>query len=328
MVDFSKFNSLIAMTMYFNNENVCKNAIVETRWGIGEQQDVVCPYCGTHHCVSRKDGRFRCNHCKRNFSCKVGTIFEDSNLSLVKWFIAMYLISSHKKGISSCQLARDIKVTQKTAWYMLQKVRALYAQDDSEALEGMVECDEVYVGGKEKWKHQSMRTPNTQGRSIKTKTPIFGMMERTYIENAKGEREFMSYVRAMVVENTNGATLMPIISQFIAEGSTVFTDELNSYNHLSAMGYNHKICNHGSLQFVCDGETYTNNIEGFWSHFRRMISGCYHDVSDAHLQSYIDEACFRWNTRKMSESARFAHMFETSIGLVKPNREFRLCEVA
>ena len=125
MIDFSQFDSFIAMTMYFNNEAVCRNAIVETRWGIGEEQDIVCPYCGQHHCATRKDGKFRCNHCKRNFTCKVGTIFEDSNLSLVKWFIAMYLISSHKKGISSCQLARDIKVTQKTAWYMLHKVRSL-----------------------------------------------------------------------------------------------------------------------------------------------------------------------------------------------------------
>lgn len=128
MIDFSQFDSLIAMTMYFNNEAVCRNAIVETRWGIGEEQDIVCPYCGQHHCATRKDGKFRCNHCKRNFTCKVGTIFEDSNLSLVKWFIAMYLISSHKKGISSCQLARDIKVTQKTAWicstkYVLSMLR-------------------------------------------------------------------------------------------------------------------------------------------------------------------------------------------------------------
>ena len=186
MIDFSQFDSLIAMTMYFNNEAVCRNAIVETRWGIGEEQDIVCPYCGQHHCATRKDGKFRCNHCKRNFTCKVGTIFEDSNLSLVKWFITMYLISSHKKGISSCQLARDIKVTQKTAWFMLHKVRSLYAQNDSEALSGEVECDEIYIGGKEKWKHKSMRTPNTQGRSTKTKTPVFGMMERLTIVNAKG----------------------------------------------------------------------------------------------------------------------------------------------
>ena len=150
MIDFSQFDSLIAMTMYFNNEDTCKQAIIETRWGVGDNQDVVCPYCGEHHCVTRKDGRFRCNHCKRNFSCKVGTIFEDSNLSLVKWFIAMYLISSHKKGISSCQLARGIKVTQTTAWHMLHKVRALLAQDDAEGFSGEVECDEVYIGGREK----------------------------------------------------------------------------------------------------------------------------------------------------------------------------------
>ena len=325
MIDFSQFDSLIAMTMYFNNDDTCREAIVETRWGKDEQQDVVCPYCGGHHCATRKDGKFRCNHCKRNFSCKVGTIFEDSNLSLVKWFIAMYLISSHKKGISSCQLARDIKVTQKTAWYILHKVRALYAQDDSEALNGEVECDEVYIGGKEKWKHQSMRTPNTQGRSTKTKTPVFGMIERSEIENVKGESEFMSYIRAMVVEKTDRATLEPIIGQFVANGSTVFTDELSAYNHLSENGYKHKICNHGALQFICDGEVYTNNIEGFWGHFRRMITGCYHDVSDEHLQSYIDEVCFRWNTRKMGESERFTHMFQTSIGLIKANREFVLC---
>lgn len=330
MIDFSQFDSFIAMTMYFNNEAVCRNAIVETRWGIGEEQDIVCPYCGQHHCATRKDGKFHCNHCKRNFTCKVGTIFEDSNLSLVKWFIAMYLISSHKKGISSCQLARDIKVTQKTAWYMLQKVRALYAQKDSEALSGEVECDEVYIGGKEKWKHKSMRTPNTQGRSTKTKTPVFGMMERSTIINAKGEEEFMSYVRAMVVEKTDKASLLPIIGQFIGEGSTVFTDELNAYYKVGSMGYNHRICNHGALQFVCedDGSVYTNNIEGFWSHFRRMITGCYHNVSDEHLQSYIDEACFRWNTRKASESERFSDMFNKSIGLIVTWSELKLCKVA
>lgn len=237
----------------------------------------------------------------------------------------MYLISSHKKGISSCQLARDIKVTQKTAWYMLHKVRSLFAQNDSKALKGDVECDEVYIGGKEKWKHQSMRTPNTQGRSTKTKTPVFGMMERSEFVNENGKKEFMSYVRAMVVEKTDRATLEPIVGQFVADGSTIFTDELNAYSRMSEMGYTHRICNHGALQFVCDGGTYTNNIEGFWSHFRRMITGCYHDVSDEHLQSYIDEACFRWNTRKMGESKRFTHMFNSAIGLVKSNSEFRIC---
>lgn len=322
MIDFTKFKSLLSLTQFFTTDDKCREAIVSSRWSDG---DIVCPYCGKHHCKMSANGRFHCTHCNKYFSCVVGTIMENTKVSLIKWFMAMYLISSHKKGISSHQLARDIEVTQKTAWYMLQKVRALYAQDDSVPFSGTVECDEVYIGGKEKWKHKSMRTPNTQGRSTKTKTPVFGMMERTFIINAKGKKEPMSYVHAIVVEKTDKANLQPVIGQFISEGSRVITDELNAYNGIEKMGYIHCVVNHGSEEYA-NGDIFTNSIEGFWSHFRRMITGCYHDVSDAHLQSYIDEACFRWNTRKMSESGRFAHMFHTSIGLVKPYSDFKLCE--
>ena len=312
MIDFTKFNNIISLTSYFNTEAKCKQAIIESRWTDG---DIVCPFCGEHHCKKRTDGRYHCKACGQNFSCLVGTIFENTKLSLIKWFVAMYLISSHKKGISSYQLSRDINVTQTTAWYMLQKIRSLYPQSDSEAFEGTVECDEVYIGGKEKWKHKSMRTPHTQGRSTKTKTPVFGMMERSTFINANGDEENITYVHAFVVENTNRATLQPIIQQFVAEGSRVITDELNAYNGLGEIGYTHAIVNHGSAEYA-HGDIFTNSIEGFWSHFRRMISGCYHDVSDAHLQSYINEAVYRWNTRKMGESQRFAHMFSTAIGMV------------
>ena len=327
MIEFKNFDSLIQIMDYFTDEDTCIQAIVEKRWGEGEEQDVVCPYCGGHHCVARKDKRFRCHQCGRNFSCKVGTIFEDSNLSLQKWFVAMYLISSHKKGISSCQLARDIKVTQKTAWYMLQKIRLLYQQSDADAFEGIVECDEVYIGGKEKWKHKSMRTPHVQGRSTLTKTPVFGMIERSTFTNKKDEVENITYVHAFVVEDTTRATLQPIIQQFVVEGSRVITDELNAYNGLNNLGYAHAVVNHGAAEYA-DGDVFTNSIEGFWSHFRRMISGCYHDVSDEHLQHYIDEAVYRWNTRKMDESERFAHMFRKSIGLVRRWDEIRVGVVA
>ena len=316
MIEFKNFDSLIQIMDYFTDEDVCIQAIVEKRWGVGNEQNIVCPYCGGHHCVARKDKRFRCHQCGRNFSCKVGTIFEDSNLSLQKWFVAMYLISSHKKGVSSCQLARDIKVTQKTAWYMLQKIRLLYQQSDADAFQGTVECDEVYIGGKEKWKHKSMRTPHVQGRSTLTKTPVFGMMERSTFTNKKGEVENITYVHAFVVENTTRATLQPIIQQFVVEGSRVITDELNAYNGLNTLGYAHAVVNHGAAEYA-DGDVFTNSIEGFWSHFRRMISGCYHDVSDEHLQHYIDEAVYRWNTRKASQSERFSDMFVKSIGLVR-----------
>ena len=323
MIKFKKFNSVISLTSYFTSNNKCKQAIIESRWGVGKEQDIVCPYCGKHHCKMSKNGRFHCTGCNKNFSCLVGTIFENTKLPLIKWFLAMYFISSHKKGISSYQLARNIEVTQNTAWYMLQKVRLLYPQSDADAFDGTVECDEVYIGGKEKWKHKSMRTPKTQGRSTKTKTPVFGMMERSTFENEKGELENITYVHAFVVENTNRATLQPIIQQFVVDGSRAITDELSAYNGLAELGYTHAIVAHGAEEYA-NGDIFTNSIEGFWSHFRRMIVGCYHDVSDEHLQHYIDEAVYRWNTRKMSESARFAHMFDKSIGLVRKWSEIRV----
>ena len=324
MIDFSKFDNIISLTSYFSSKRRCEQAVIESRWADG---DVVCPYCGRHHCKTSRNGRFHCTGCNKNFSCLVGTIFENTKLPLLKWFLAMYLISSHKKGISSYQLSRDIHVTQSTAWYMLQKIRSLYAQSDAEAFEGTVECDEVYIGGKEKWRHKSMRTPHTQGRSTKTKTPVFGMMERSTFENEKGEEENITYVHAFVVGKTDKDTLQPVIQQFVEEGSRVITDELNAYSGLAELGYTHAVVKHGAEEYA-NGDIFTNSIEGFWSHFRRMIVGCYHDVSDEHLQSYIDEAVYRWNTRKASESERFSHMFNKSIGLVRKWNEIRVGLIA
>ncbi len=166
MRDFEKFNNLISLVGYFKDNATCRRFLKEQRWG----NDVVCPYCGRHHCYSRSDGFFRCPKCGKNFSVLAKTIFENTKIDLVKWFAAMYLVSSHKKGISSHQLARDIDVTQKTAWYILQKIRTLYAQEYTE-LSSEVECDEAYIGGRESNKHESKKIEGTQGRSLKTKTP-------------------------------------------------------------------------------------------------------------------------------------------------------------
>ena len=141
----------------------------------------------------------------------------------------------------------------------------------------------------------------------------------------KGEKEPMSYVHAFVVEKTDRNTLQSTIGQFVAEGSTVMTYELNAYRGLENLGYDHAIVCHGAQEFV-NGDIFTNGIEGFWGHFRRMITGCYHNVTDEHLQAHIDEACFRWNTRKASQEEHFLDMFFMSIGLVRPNREFVLCK--
>lgn len=199
----------------------------------------------------------------------------------------MYLVSSHKKGISSCQIARDINVTQKTAWYMLMKIRSLYGQNDQTALVGEVEVDEMYLGGQAKWKHKCKKPEGTQGRSTKTKIPIFGMQQ------CSGD------VKVIKVKDTKAETLFPIIKQYVEENSTIFTDEHNSYNPVGKedSAYVRKIVNHKINEFAYD-EVTTNRIEGFWSHFKRAIYGVYHFVRVKHLQSYIDESVYRWNTRE------------------------------
>lgn len=315
MIDFSHFNSIFELTSYFSSEARCKKVIFESRW---DKHDVVCPFCGEHHCTNRTDGRFHCSHCKANFSVTVGTIFENTKIPLVKWFLAMYLISSHKKGISSVQLAKDIHVTQKTAWFILHKVRTLYVQNDSDNnLHGIVECDEMYLGGRETNKHEAKRTEKTQGRSTKTKTPIFGMAMVWHTkEVSKSGKDYWqrhSLVNAMKVADAKASTLIPIIEQFVVEGSTIVTDELSAYNALDKNKYNHVFVKHGEKEFVV-GCYSTNGIEGFWGHFKRMVFGTYHFVSKTYLERYIDEAVFRFNTKEMNESERFNYMFSKAMG--------------
>ena len=302
-IGLDKFNSLFSLVTYFKDDETCKEFLIKQRWSDG---DVICPYCGKHHCKRRADGKFRCSQCLRNFSVLVGTIFENTKISLVKWFIAMYHISSHKKGISSHQLARDLSITQKSAWYILHKVRTLFGQENNVELTDNVECDEAYIGGQEKYKHASKKTEGTQGRSLKTKTPVFGMAER------KGK------IIAKKTANVKGKTLCGIINQFVKAGSRIFTDEYIGYNTLVESEYSHSVVNHGAKQFV-DGDAHTNTIEGFWSQLKRSIFGIYHFVSAKYLQRYVDEAVFRYNTCKLDESDRFKKMFLKSIGIVRYN---------
>ena len=297
MRGLEKFNSLVSLITYFKDDNTCKQFLKEQRWG----DDVVCPYCGQHRCHTRSNGQFRCPNCLNNFSVLVGTVFENTKVSLVKWFAAMYLISSHKKGVSSHQLAKDIDVTQKTAWNILQKVRSLFKQDDSVTLSEDVECDEAYIGGRERNRHESRRTEGTQGRSVKTKTPVFGMVQRN------------GSVIAVKTADTKSATIMPIIRQFVKEGARIFTDEYIGYRSLDESEYGHGVVNHKDRQFV-DGDSHTNTIEGFWAQLKRSLFGVYHFVSARYLQRYVAEAVFRFNTRKQTEGERFGIMFVRSIG--------------
>jgi transposase-like protein len=230
-----------------------------------------------------KGQRYHCNACNTSFSVTVGTIFHKTKVDFQKWFLAISLVLNAKKGISARQLARDIEVNKNTAWFMLMRIRkAMHEYGDM--LEGIIEADETYIGGKNKNKHNDKRTKGTQGRSTKDKTPVFGLMER----NGK--------VRARKVSNTGSKALQTLIMQNVKRGSHLMTDEWVAYNGVSKKKYQHSVVNHGKGQYV-SGAAHTNNIENFWALLKRGIMGQYHHITDRHLNNYINEFCFRYNNR-------------------------------
>lgn len=205
--------------------------------------------------------------------------------------MAMWLLNSNKKGVSSHHLARELGVSQNTAWYMLHRLRLAYEQDVEEQLSGVIEVDETYVGGKNKNRHRDKKVPKCQGRAFIDKTPVFGALER-------GGR-----VYAQVVPDVKQITLLPLVCKLVKFGSTIYSDELGVYDKLRAK-YNYGFVKHGQGQYA-DGDCCTNGIENVWSILKRGIIGIYHRASRKHLQHYVDEFVFRFNTRGMSDDDRF-----------------------
>jgi len=283
------FDSLYELVLYFDSEQKCEDHLAKVRWN----GKTVCPHCSNSDRIGALKGkckRYKCYGCRKKFSVKVGTIFHNSKLPLVKWYIAIFMFTSHKRGVSSHQLARDLKITQKSAWHMLHRIREIF-DIEKPSFENLVEIDEIYVGGKEKNKHKNKKTKNAQGRSTKSKTPVLGILER----NGK--------VYAIPVKNTQSATIKPIIESVVEKGNKVYTDEWTAYNSLNKE-YEREIVCHSAGEYV-KGEAHTNNIENFWSQFKRTISGTYFHMSDQHLGSYVNESAFRYNSRELSEGSRF-----------------------
>lgn len=279
-----QFDNLMQLFRAFPDEQAAINHLTAIRWAGGKY----CPLCG--NADESKIGTLtgtnthKCYACRKRFSIKVGTIFQDTKLPLRTWFAAIWMITNHPKGIASTTLAKDLGITQKTAWFVLHRLRHAARTDSFNApLKGAVEVDETFVGGKAINRPRSKRTGI---RGPTGKTAVLGMLERG------GE------LRAGVVPNVQQMTIQPLVHAHVEAGATLYTDEAGTYRGI--MGFDHHTTNHNAGVYVVDGHNHTNSIEGVWALLKRQIFGVHHWVSPKHLDRYVGEMAFRFNRREMT----------------------------
>lgn len=287
------FKSLHDLHKAFPTEKSCIRYLEHKLWPKG----VVSPYDPTSKVYKRGDGLYRCKNTGKNFNVLIGTFMEGTKLPLRKWFQAIYQITNNKKGISATQLAKDIHVTLKTAWFLNHRIRTAYQLDVQDKLTGEVELDETFVGGKNKNRHRNKKVKHSQGRSFKDKVPVMGMLER-------GGR-----VVCKVVKDTSYKSLTAPILRIVDRSTTLYMDEWIGYKTVQRV-YKHGVVDHGHGIYV-DGGTYTNTIESFWSNYcKRAITGTYNHLSRKHMQRYFDEFAFCYNTRNVKEVERWDSVFD------------------
>jgi transposase-like protein len=298
------FNSKLELVRYYANEENCKALLAQQRWGAS----VSCPHCGNEKVYTTNRG-YKCanKECYKKFTVISGTIFENTKIQLNKWFEAIFVISAHKKGISSHQLAKDIAVSQKTAWFILHRVREMLKSKNSPLLSGTVQIDETYVGGKLENKHKSQRVKAKPGRGSQNKTMVFGVLQND------------GSVHSQVVRDTKTSTLIPIMESQVEKGSTIVTDGYHIYKRLAA-NYNHVVVDHSKDIYVSSEGLHTNSIEGYWSQLKRGIYGIYHQVSPDHLHRYCNEFSFRYNSRKKTDVERFTTILTLCSGRLTWNQ--------
>lgn len=288
--------TLLEATRYFADPDVCVSFVASLRWPEGP----ICPRCeGTEHSYLTTRQLWKCKNCKKQFSVKVGTIFEDSPIPLDKWLISIWIIANSKNGVSSHELGRSIGITQKSAWFVLHRVRLAMQTGSFSKFSGEIEVDETFIGGLARNMHQDVKRRKITGTGGKDKTAVIGFKERG------GE------VRANVVPDRKRNTLQRHVRDHVESGSSVYTDALNSYVGL-ASDYAHAVIDHAE-RYV-DGQVHTNGIENFWSLLKRGIRGTYVQVAPFHLFRYLDERVFTYNARDLPDFDRFLAVLGQTTG--------------
>ena len=293
--------TLVEAIRYFKNAQTCIDFLAAIRWSKG----VTCPTCGNHKVgYLANQQRWQCSkkHPKRQFSVKVGTIFEDSAVGLDKWLPAMWLLCSCKNGVSSYEIARGIGVTQTTGWFMLQRLRLALQRGGFGKIGGPTEADETFIGGLARNMHKHKRAEKITGTGGAGKELVVGLLDR---ETRK--------VRVAHVPNRKKGTLQTHVREHVATGAELFTDELASYTGLDKE-YVHQVINHAET--YVQGNIHTNGIENFWSLLKRTIKGTYVSVEPFHLFRYLDEQSFRFNERRHEDgdAGRFVEALGSIVG--------------
>lgn len=294
---------------HFSDEQVCIDTVAALRWPEGKP---VCPACErTDHYWLASQKRWKCKECWKQFSVKVGTIFEDSAIPLCKWLAALWMLVNCRNGISSYEVARDLGVTQKSAWFMLHRLRLAIQDKTGGKLGGpggKVEIDETFIGGKARNMHKSRRARMKQTGKWAAKTVVMGMLQR----GGKIKAEVLPAKR-------DGAIMQEIVRENVVTGSWLMTDEFGGYKGL-ASDYTHLVINH--LERYVQGNVHTQGIENFWSLLKRGLNGTYVAVEPFHLFRYVDEQAFRFNNRKDDDGKKIpdSGRFEMALSQVAGKR--------
>jgi transposase-like protein len=300
--------TLLEAVVHFANLDTCHAHLAAIKWPEG----VSCPACGGKdigNIASRRMYQCRAKCCRKQFSVKVDTIFEDSPLPLNKWFVAVWSITNAKNGISSCELARAIGVTQKSAWHMLHRIRHAMKVGSFQKFSGEIESDETAIGGLSKNMHASRRRVKILGTGFSGKAIVHGVLERAGPKSKS--QKTVSQVRASVIPDMKLTTLAPILKDSIEPGATLYTDTLIAYRRMKS-SFVHERIDH-AVSYV-EGRCHTNSMENFWSLFKRTVKGTYVSVDVPHLGRYVDEQVFRFNQRDGSDADRFASVMPRVVG--------------